>query len=65
MVALSVSISASNSPLETLSPTFLCQAAITPSVMVSLKRGILIISAISTYKIEMFLLFGQIYACIF
>ena len=40
MVALSVSISANTSPFETLSPTFLCQPAITPSVMVSLKRGI-------------------------
>ena len=40
MVALSVSISANTSPLATLSPTFLCQAAITPSVIVSLKRGI-------------------------
>ena len=40
MVALSVSISANTSPFETLSPSFLCQPAITPSVMVSLKRGI-------------------------
>ena len=40
MVALSVSISANTSPLVTLSPTFLCQPAITPSVIVSLKRGI-------------------------
>ena len=40
MVALSVSISANTSPFVTLSPTFLCQPAITPSVIVSLKRGI-------------------------
>src|SRR6185312_2674731 len=47
MVALSVSTSASNSPFFTGSPTFLCQAAITPSVMVSLNRGIKITSAIT------------------
>ena len=40
MVALSVSISASTSPFLTVSPTFLCHPAITPSVMVSLSRGI-------------------------
>ena len=40
MVALSVSISANTSPFLTVSPTFFCQPAITPSVMVSLKRGI-------------------------
>ncbi len=40
MVALSVSISASISPFFTTSPTCLCQADITPSVMVSLSRGI-------------------------
>ena len=46
MVALSVSTSANKSPDFTLSPIFLCQATITPSVMVSLIRGILITSAI-------------------
>jgi hypothetical protein len=46
MVALSVSTSANNSPFFTGSPTFLCHAAITPSVIVSLKRGIKITSAI-------------------
>ena len=45
-MALSVSISANKSPFLTVSPTFLCQAATTPSVMVSLKRGINITSAI-------------------
>ena len=40
MVALSVSISARISPFFTESPTFLCQSAITPSVIVSLNRGI-------------------------
>src|SRR6267378_105281 len=46
MVALSVSISAINSPAFTVSPTFLCQAAITPSVMVSLILGMSTISAL-------------------
>ncbi|MNE09250.1 hypothetical protein D3C80_1019220 [compost metagenome] len=45
-VALSVSISASNSPDFTVSPTFLCHSATTPSVMVSLNLGMLMISAI-------------------
>ena len=42
MVALSVSISASNVPSVIASPIFTCHFATTPSVMVSLKRGILI-----------------------
>ena len=46
IVALSVSISASTSPLFTLSPTFLCHAATVPSVMVSLSLGMRTISAI-------------------
>src|ERR1700676_1026249 len=46
MVALSVSISASMSPFFTVSPTFLCHSAITPSVMVSLNLGIRITSSI-------------------
>ena len=46
MVALSVSISASTSPLFTLSPTFLCHALTTPSVVVSLNFGMRTISAI-------------------
>ena len=45
MVALSVSTSANKSPLRTGSPTCLCQEAITPSVIVSLNRGIKITSA--------------------
>ena len=47
MVALSVSISANTSPFLTVSPTFFCQPAITPSVMVSLKRGISTTSSIA------------------
>ena len=47
IVALSVSISASNSPDFTLSPTFLCHFATTPSVMVSLNLGIRTTSAIN------------------
>ena len=47
MVALSVSISASNSPLSTSSPMFLCHSATTPSVMVSLSLGMRMISAMS------------------
>ena len=46
MVALSVSTSAKISPGFTVSPTFFNHAAITPSSMVSLIFGILIISAI-------------------
>ena len=46
MVALSVSISAKISPFFTASPTFFCHPAITPSVMVSLKRGIKTTSSI-------------------
>jgi len=46
IVALSVSISASISPSLTLSPTFFNQVATVPSVIVSLKRGIVIIVAI-------------------
>lgn len=49
IVALSVSISASRSPGVTLSPSFLCHATIFPSSIVSLMRGILIISAILFY----------------
>ena len=44
MVALSVSISAKISPSETVSPTFLSQLATVPSSMVSLRRGMVIIS---------------------
>ena len=40
IVALSVSISARISPSSTLSPTFLSHVATVPSVMVSLRRGI-------------------------
>jgi hypothetical protein len=47
MVALSVSISASTSPDLTASPTFLVQAATTPSVMVSLNLGMYTTSAMS------------------
>ena len=47
MVALSVSISANTSPFLTVSPTFFCQPAITPSVMVSLKRGMSTTSSIA------------------
>ena len=47
IVALSVSISAKISPSLILSPTFLSHFATTPSVIVSLKRGIVIIFAIS------------------
>ena len=39
---MSVSISAKISPSSTLSPTFLIQVATVPSVIVSLKRGIVI-----------------------
>ncbi len=46
IVALSVSISARISPSLTLSPTFLSQVATVPSVMVSLKRGIVTFIAI-------------------
>ena len=46
MVALSVSTSASTSSLFTTSPTFFNHAAILPSFMVSLSRGIRITSAI-------------------
>ena len=47
MVALSVSISANTSPFFTVSPTFLCHPAITPSVMVSLNLGINTTSSIA------------------
>ena len=57
MVALSVSISANTSPLVTLSPSFLCQPAITPSVMVSLKRGINTTSSIVLTSILILVLF--------
>src|SRR5690606_18287407 len=40
IVALSVSISAKISPSATVSPTFFNQVATVPSVIVSLKRGI-------------------------
>ena len=54
MVALSVSISAISSPDFTVSPTFLCHLAITPSVIVSLIFGIRTISAIlSQLKFDM------------
>ena len=46
MVALSVSISAKISPSLTVSPTFFNQVATVPSVIVSLKRGIVILIAI-------------------
>ena len=46
IVALSVSISARISPSFTVSPTFFNQVATVPSVMVSLKRGIVIFVAI-------------------
>ena len=46
IVALSVSISAKISPSSTLSPTFFNHVATVPSSMVSLRRGILITSAI-------------------
>ena len=50
MVALSVSTSATKSPELTLSPTFLCHLAITPSVIVSLILGMRTTSAMF-YKI--------------
>ena len=55
MVALSVSISAKISPSFTVSPTFLNQVATVPSSIVSLKRGMLIISAMVSliYVLEM------------
>ena len=46
IVALSVSISAKISPSFTASPTFFNQVATVPSVIVSLKRGIVIFVAI-------------------
>ena len=46
IVALSVSISARISPSFIVSPTFLSQVATVPSVIVSLKRGIVIFVAI-------------------
>ena len=46
IVALSVSISASMSPSLMVSPTFFNQLATVPSVIVSLKRGIVIFVAI-------------------
>ena len=46
IVALSVSISASISPSLIVSPTFFNQVATVPSVIVSLKRGIVIFVAI-------------------
>ena len=49
MVALSVSISAKISPSLTESPTFLNQVATVPSSIVSLKRGILINSAMTKF----------------
>ncbi len=51
IVALSVSISARMSPSLTLSPTFFNQVATVPSVIVSLKRGIVIIVAIIDYSL--------------
>ena len=51
IVALSVSISARISPSFILSPTFLSQVATVPSVIVSLKRGIVIIVAIMDYNL--------------
>ena len=45
MVALSVSISASTSPISTLSPTFLCHLITVPSVMVSESLGISMLMA--------------------
>ena len=52
MVALSVSMSAKISPFFTASPTFFCHPAITPSVIVSLKRGIKTTSSIEEISIE-------------
>ena len=46
MVALSVSISASVSPLATVSPTFLCHLTTVPTDIVSLSFGISIITDI-------------------
>ncbi|MNE73456.1 hypothetical protein D3C80_1694680 [compost metagenome] len=46
IVALSVSISARMSPSLILSPTFFNHVATVPSVIVSLKRGIVILIAI-------------------
>ena len=45
IVALSVSISASTSPISTLSPTCLCHLITVPSVMVSESLGISILMA--------------------
>src|SRR5690606_9178901 len=56
MVALSVSTSAIKSPELTLSPSFLCHFAITPSVMVSLIFGIFTTSAIAVeYYVRFFI----------
>ncbi|MNE27715.1 hypothetical protein D3C80_1211340 [compost metagenome] len=51
IVALSVSISARISPSLILSPTFFSQVATVPSVIVSLKRGMVIIVAILIYSL--------------
>ena len=51
---MSVSISASISPSPTTSPTFFNHAATVPSVIVSLKRGILITSTPSGTVMELF-----------
>src|SRR3954447_20820842 len=48
MVALPVSISASTSPSDTLSPSCLSQRAMVPSSIVSPRRGITTSSATST-----------------
>src|SRR6187402_716630 len=51
IVALSVSISARISPSLILSPTFFNQVATVPSVIVSLKRGIVTFIAIICYSL--------------
>ena len=51
IVALSVSISARISPSLILSPTFFNQVATVPSVIVSLKRGIVTFMAIIYYSL--------------
>ena len=59
MVALSVSISARISPSSTVSPTFFNQEATVPSSIVSLKRGIVIISTPSGTSAELALASGS------
>src|SRR4030095_4255067 len=52
MVALSVSISASGSPIETVSPSFLSHRAICPSSMVGESLGIITLLAIQNPQPE-------------